>query len=132
MKMNRIRGMAFTFILQVLAAAGFCAEPLTMKDSGKTVNLSQGNELEIQLAGNPTTGYGWSVTECDSNIVQPDSKPQYTPDSDLMGSGGLYRFIFKAVSTGETALTLAYRRPWETNTPPIETFGIRIQVSSGE
>jgi len=35
---------------------------------------------------------------------------------------------FEAASAGRTELELAYRRPWEKNVPPIETFKLTVVV----
>ncbi|MEQ1558122.1 MAG: protease inhibitor I42 family protein [Methyloglobulus sp.] len=43
---------------------------LTENDSGKTIELKVGDDLEVVLAGNPTTGYVWEVSSLDSTILK--------------------------------------------------------------
>jgi predicted secreted protein len=38
------------------------AMKLSENDSGKTVEILVGDELEVELPGNPTTGYVWEVS----------------------------------------------------------------------
>ncbi len=108
------------------------AAPLTLDDSGRAVELREDGELEIILKGNPTTGYSWSVEKYAADILRPVGEPEYTPDSNLIGSGGTYRYVFKAVAAGTTPLTLIYHRSWETNTPPETTFGVMVNVLAPE
>ena len=42
---------------------------LTVSDNGKTVAVQVGQQVEIKLKGNPTTGYVWSVAGLISNTV---------------------------------------------------------------
>lgn len=43
---------------------------LTMKDAGTTVNLKPGDNLVIELEGNPSTGYTWQPASPDLKIIQ--------------------------------------------------------------
>lgn len=104
------------------------AESLTLEDSGKTIQLPPGGELEVVLQGNPTTGYAWTVEECATNVLQATGEPQYTADSPLIGAGGVYQFVFKAESAGSGMLKLIYHRSWETNVPPEKTFCLLVNV----
>ncbi len=118
----------------LVGSLGF-AEPLTLEDSGKTIQLPPGGELEIVLEGNPTTGYSWTVEECGPDVLSCIGEPRYTSDSQLIGAGGVYQFVFKAESVGSGMLKLIYHRSWETNVPPEKTFCLLVNVvavASGE
>ncbi|MCE5254403.1 MAG: protease inhibitor I42 family protein [Actinomycetia bacterium] len=105
---------------------------LDENDDGATVTLEVGDILKVALRGNPTTGYSWTVTQSDeaAAILESVGGPYYVPDTGLIGSGGVFTFVFKAVSPGEATLSLAYSRPWE-DVPPSETFSVTVLVQAG-
>ena len=89
---------------------------LTEKDNDKTVQVTVGQRLVIQLPSTPGTGYQW--------VLQSDSGPlvggrqEYTSNgAGMPGAAGTETFKFYGKETGTTTLTLDYRRPWE-NDPP--------------
>ena len=103
---------------------------LKRNDEQKTIRLALHDEFELELAGNPTTGYRWSWAEADSSILEL-RKREYHPDSDRIGSGGVERFFFKTVGAGETDLKLIYHRSWEKAVAPIDSFVVHLVVQKG-
>ena len=88
----------------------------------KPVRISKGQEFAIRLVSNPTTGYGWQLTGINDNVVLVTNV--YVADKaaeDVVGSGGHERWTFRATGKGESEITMEYRRPWETDIPPIQT-----------
>ena len=79
------------------------------------INFEQGEEAEIILAANPTTGYQWIVNFDDSLLELTDQ--DYQPASDLLGAGGQQTFIFKALEKGEADVSFSYARPWQLSQP---------------
>jgi predicted secreted protein len=41
---------------------------LTEEDNGSIVTVIVGDIIQIQLEGNPTTGYSWGAENLDSNL----------------------------------------------------------------
>lgn len=69
--------------------------------------------VEINIEGNPTTGYEWEYEINADGIIKEDSN-QYKPkDPDLCGSGGIYTWKFSALKEGTTEINFKYRRSWE-------------------
>ena len=101
---------------------------LTEQDNGTSVELTVGEELLVQLAGNPTTGYMWSVTDLEEEYLQQQGEPDYERDSELIGAGGVYTFHFKALQAGQTTLALAYARSFEPDVPPQQTFSVGVVI----
>jgi inhibitor of cysteine peptidase len=95
---------------------------------GTQVNLRVGDELVIALEGNPSTGYLWGVNEPIPANLQQAGEPEYRLRGSEPGAPGTLVFGFKAVSRGEAALNLSYRRSWEKDRPPLESFWIRVVV----
>jgi inhibitor of cysteine peptidase len=101
---------------------------LTEQDNGTIVEVAVGEEFSVQLAGNPTTGYMWSLAELDSNYLQQQGEADYERDNDLIGAGGVYTFHFKALQVGQTTLTLAYARSFEPDVPPERVFSVEVVI----
>ena len=110
---------------------------LTAEDDGTTHAMVVGQEIVITMQGSPGTGYSW-YDETQSAVVElqngegPEGKGiPAKPDQPVrMGGGAKYRAVFKAIKPGEGAITLEYKRIWETNKAPAETVVINILVRS--
>jgi inhibitor of cysteine peptidase len=93
----------------------------------REVTLDMGEVVEISLAENPTTGFRWELR------VKPEPacslvKSWFEPAAGPPGKGGTHRWQFQAVRPGSAEIKLEYRRPWEQETCPGQTFKLRVQV----
>jgi inhibitor of cysteine peptidase len=129
-KMNKLLKMLMIGLMMatVLSACGAKTVKITAEDNGQTITLKQGETLSLSIEGNPTTGYGWEVSEVDPNILASAGEPGYKSDSNLVGAGGVYTFKFTAENAGTTSLKLKYWRSFEPDVAPIETFEITVIV----
>ncbi len=85
--------------------------------------------FQISLQENGSTGYQWDyvITDADAaNLVSVDS---YCFTPNLVGTPVQKVWTFKAVKSGKHTLQFTYRRPWETDVEPLETFKYDIYVS---
>jgi predicted secreted protein len=116
----------------VMAAISGCSEQATpilgAEDGGREITLQKGQILTIELEGNPTTGYSWEAVESEGAILQQVGEPEFEPESDLLGASGTQTLRFEAVETGQMELKLVYRRSWETDVEPLETFTVQVRV----
>ena len=132
--------LALVMIGAALAAAGCGSKAdaangpakVTEADNGKTVTIKVGDDLQVILGGNPTTGYAWtaSLTDADKAILRQQGDPLYvqqSADSTIVGSGGTFTFAFKAAVTGQVTLKFSYARPWE-SVQPLQTFSVTVIV----
>jgi inhibitor of cysteine peptidase len=103
---------------------------LTDADAGSTVELRTGDRLSVSLAGNPTAGYSWGLAAVDRRVLAPLGEPAYHASSASLGSGGVFAFEFEAIAAGQTALRLAYRRPWEKRRRSAQTYTVNVMVDS--
>lgn len=104
------------------------ATALTLADHGREVTVSKGQILELQLVSNPSTGYTWQVSELDTELLDWSGEVEFTPQSDLIGAGGVEVFRFKARNTGQSQLSLIYHRSWEEGVEPEAVFTITVIV----
>jgi len=101
---------------------------LTEKDNGRTVKLTSGQNLQIILSGNPTTGYSWNIVSIDQAVLKQVGKKEYKPESNRIGADGDATFLFKTTGRGKTILKLAYFRVWEKDVPYEKMFTVTLLV----
>jgi inhibitor of cysteine peptidase len=106
---------------------------LTDADNGKAIKVKVGDDIQVILSGNPTTGYSWTTTLSDKDkaVLQQQGAPVYAQGNtnpSVVGAGGAYTFTFKAAVKGQVALKFDYARPWETGVAPIQTYAVTITV----
>ena len=103
---------------------------ITEDRNGETIALEKGDGFSVELSGNPTTGYEWTVVRIDADFVRLEES-SYDSDSSAIGSGGTYVFRFETLQAGETTLAFAYRRSWET-TASDRTFTLALDIQDPE
>jgi inhibitor of cysteine peptidase len=95
--------------------------------SGRTVVLAVGEILQITLAENRTTGFQWNVkSDSEPACMLILDEPQGAAGPP--GKAGTHRWQYRGVRSGTGEIKLEYRRPWEKDTPPGKTFGLRVRV----
>jgi inhibitor of cysteine peptidase len=100
---------------------------LTENDAGKTFELRVGDDLEIALPANPTTGYVWEVSSLEPTVLKQD-KAEFLPGDNAIGSGGMDVIKLHAINEGKSELAFIYHRPFEKNKPPLNTFEINLII----
>ena len=100
---------------------------ITDADNGGVVQVAAGGMVEVELPGNPTTGYIWQVTANDESILLP-LYYEFVPDSDADGAGGSERFGFHVMAPGIVNLAFTNSQPWETDVEPAETFAVTVDA----
>jgi inhibitor of cysteine peptidase len=119
-------------LLGLMTAAYFGRDRSVIKleetDSGKTIELSMGDHIEVALEGNPTTGYTWEVVSGQELLEQVSEAEFVAASQQMVGAGGQMRFEFKAIAPGTAVLQLVYLRPFERDVEPLQTFSIRLNV----
>ncbi|GMO46686.1 MAG: hypothetical protein Ta2B_28400 [Termitinemataceae bacterium] len=79
----------------------------------------------IELPCNPTTGYTWSYAMNPGGIVEEvASTYDSLTASGRLGSGKIFKYVFKALKPGRTKLVFAYKRSWENKAPEKEVVVI--------
>jgi inhibitor of cysteine peptidase len=120
--------IVFTFMLGCAdnALAGVSMK-LSENDSGKTVEICVGDELEIMLPGNPTTGYVWEVDSLASTVLEL-GKAHFIASDNAIGAGGMEVIKFHAIAAGTGVIKLLFHRPFEQNMPPLKTFNVTVII----
>jgi inhibitor of cysteine peptidase len=100
---------------------------VTKADNGRTVHVKVGGALEIQLEGNPTTGFWWYRDDLEGGCLQFVSETK-TPTSGALGAPSTGVWRFGAQQKGETKVTLRYYRSWEGKDKAVGTFTVTVKV----
>jgi len=81
--------------------------------AGSNVQVRVGQELDVRLAANPTTGYTWQYRPDPPPLLRSTSRrfePSATRSPPLPGAGGVQVFAFEATAAGTAHLHFEYRR----------------------
>jgi inhibitor of cysteine peptidase len=97
------------------------------KDNNTQVALTVGQEMQVALPENPTTGFRWQMQARGEPILQL-LDDTFDPPSPGIGKGGTRRWRFRAAQKGSAAIEMAYRRAWEQDQSPTETFRLAVRV----
>ena len=87
----------------------------------------ESDSVTIELKGNPSTGYTWETVLSDENIVEISKDVKYLGAMGMVGAPSMFYFTVRSVLTGNTVLTLEYKRPWEEKAP-LETKVYNVNV----
>jgi len=131
------RKMLFVVVTVVVLAVAAAVVTLVLtrasgknKVTGDTFETTTGKTFTIALDANATSGYNWSQTTKDTNVVAYVDIAYIAAASgpQVVGGSGTVTFTFKAVGKGTTTISFAYARPWE-SVPPAQTRTITVTVN---
>ena len=85
---------------------------LTAKDSGKTITVKAGEEIEISLAGNPTTGFTWN-NKTAAGTLKLSGRIYHRAGGPALGAPGMSTVKYQALKPGKAEIILEYKRVFE-------------------
>lgn len=91
-----------------------------LTDPSQPMTVNTGEIFMIVVEANPTTGYQWEIVG-DSTGVELVSQEYTAAEPILPGSSGVDVWMFKAITAGETQITLGYFPPDTNVTEPEQT-----------
>jgi predicted secreted protein len=100
----------------------------TDADKGGTVHLKAGDQLELRLKSNPTTGYMWYVHPKSTALLKLIGESQTQAGEPGVGRPIFQIFRFQAVSAGDGILLLHYVRSWEKPVAEEEEFDLHVSI----
>ena len=113
--------------LSALGCRGGARVQVDQSSNNKEVNLAAGQTLEIALAENPTTGFRWELKAAGGPACAARGDTLDAPAAGV-GKSSTRRWRFEAVGKGTGTIELVYRRAWEQDKPPAETFRLTVRV----
>ena len=109
---------------------------LNATDNNTTINATAGEFLVIffETANPGSTGYWWEVAELDEQVLRQVGDvvfvPDYVPEPGFVGGPpGKQIATFEVVGAGNATINMVYRRPWETDVEPVDTFTLNVTAS---
>jgi predicted secreted protein len=92
----------------------------------ENIIVKKGQEFQIILESNPTTGYQWIPT-FNTSIINLISHSFQPATIILMGRPGTDIFKFKAIDYGTESLMMFYKRSWEKQFAKEKVFIISVR-----
>ncbi|WP_420236723.1 protease inhibitor I42 family protein [Telmatobacter bradus] len=122
-----------TSLLALLFASGISllrAEIIhvTGADSGKTAHLKSGDQIEVQLISNLSTGYSWSTSPASTPLLRMSKQSQGKPGKPGIGRPFPQTFLFRTTGSGQGQLVLHSVRTWEQPNPHEKQFTLLVQI----
>jgi ABC-type nitrate/sulfonate/bicarbonate transport system substrate-binding protein/predicted secreted protein len=101
---------------------------ITDKNDGQTIALAVGQQLDVRLPANPTTGFQWTAGALHAGPLAQTHPGEFQPaPSGALGAGGTEAFSYRATAAGTAHLAFAYARSWE-HTAPAKRVTVTIDV----
>lgn len=72
-----------------------------------------GEQIQLSLEANPSTGYMWKIIFIDEKILEQVEAEKFIPQGSKIGSKGSIMYKFNVLKTGCTKLQLEYSRAWQ-------------------
>lgn len=95
--------------------------------NGSNIELHTGENFEIILRENPTTGFRWNPISRGEPACQLLDN-FVTGGGGSPGNGGSHSWQFLAVKEGHGKIEFAYQRPWEQVKSPAQSFTLSVHV----
>ena len=105
---------------------------LDSKDNGKNITTEVGNKVILDLKGNSTTGFTWTLKSYNKELIKFIDIKYKTDDTKLLGAGGTWTSQFKVLKPGNSKIELIYKRPWETKKKPLQNYSVTITTKSSK
>jgi predicted secreted protein len=100
----------------------------TEQDDGQAVSLKVGEQFEVRLAENASTGHRWQLADIDRDLLDMTRDEPIPPDSAVPGASGAHAWTFLARTPGQCPVRFVYRRSWE-GAAPAQTFSLAVTVT---
>lgn len=112
------------------STAGAGETVLRLADDGKTIDVTRGATVTVELELSSGTGYSWVPAPSDGGaLVQQGERGSEQLEAGAMPGGPrLDVYHFAATAAGTFPLTMELRRPWEKDTPAARTFHVTVRV----
>ena len=97
-------------------------------NSGQTAQIPLGDDFEIALTENPSTGFRWKVNS-DGAPVCTREGDEFEPGVGI-GAAGTHHWRFHAAQAGECSIAMALERSWTGPAGETNSFALRVVVGS--
>ena len=102
----------------------------TMSEKGESgIRVESGKLFAIRFLSSPGTGYRWEfAAEPDKKMLEFVGEKIEEPARRRLGGSETVIWTFRALSAGDTDISLKYVRPWEKQVPAARTYVFNVRV----
>lgn len=109
------------FLLPVIFLAG-CSlvteklPQITIADKGNNFDFPVGQQFQVVLPSNQSTGYQWQVDDITAGVLEQVNNEYQLSDKykeNIVGAGGEEIWTFKVLKVERSHIVMKYRRPWD-------------------
>jgi len=96
----------------------------------KAMRVPLGKVITISLEANPTTGFSWKLVSISDKSILEFVRKEFSPVKvKIVGAGGVEKWSFKTLKSGQAVIVLEYSRVWEKDIPAAkrEEFSIFVK-----
>jgi inhibitor of cysteine peptidase len=103
--------------------------PIAFAVAQSRIEVAADKMFTLTLESNPSTGYQWELSQpLDETKLKLVDSFFEKPRSDRPGAVGVELWLFRAVGSGETTISMRYVRPWEKDAVPGETASFSVNI----
>lgn len=99
-------------------------------DQSSEIDVKSGEEFTIVLPAEKSKDYKWSLDSELDPVMAKFVSSRYEPANEEMGIPGKYIWTFKALTRGNTGISLKYTNKKDKIPSQIQTFSINIKDSN--
>jgi inhibitor of cysteine peptidase len=126
----------FLFLLPILLlaiafaphAAFAATKVVTDADKGGEIHMKAGDQLELRLRANPSTGYMWYLQAKSTPLLKLTGQSQTEATEPGVGRPVFQIFKFEPRRSGDGVLLMHYVRSWEKPAPDDEQFDVHVFI----
>jgi predicted secreted protein len=123
-RLTAARRGAVAVLAIALLCAGLvgCARPKVYGEGTPTITAAVGEQVIVELAADPVTGFSWSFVGRPDPLVVTLMTSDFSLGSSI--SAGHQRWMFRIVGRGSTTVQFNYGRTWQTASDRTASFTI--------
>ena len=115
------------FIVKLIIQVIQNMQRLSELHNDSSIYIPIGEQFEISLEENSTTGYEWELGNFNTSIIKL-VKNQFLLEEDSMGAAGTRIFRFQTVSLGQTSINIKYWQPWAGDSSSEKNYSLKIII----
>jgi len=102
---------------------------LTMADDGGEFGLSVGEIVKVELESQGGTGFSWYEDGLDERYLKLiKTEPENMAGKGMVGGPVMDVWYYKAVSSGDSVLSMLYYRVWEGSGKAVKKFRVKLHI----
>jgi inhibitor of cysteine peptidase len=101
---------------------------LNESSNGQEIELQSGQQFEIRLPENPTTGFRWSLVSNGAPACVALANAYEPPEVLTHGQQGTHYWQFETAQAGEGTIEFVYQRSWEQGRNPAQRYTLNVRV----